>query len=50
MKKMYNTPKIDVQSVLTEKNLMLLGSPTGPQPGQAPAIHNVAPAVPGDNL
>lgn len=43
MKKQYNVPKTDVQSVSFGKGVMLLGSPTGPEPGQdtqeAPARH-----------
>jgi hypothetical protein len=32
MKKMYNTPKTETQPMLSDTSLMLLGSPTAPQP------------------
>ena len=50
MKKMYNTPIIEVTAVETARLMgdPLLGSGTAPE--TAPARRSVAPPVPGDNL
>ena len=49
MKKMYNTPKIDLVVMPEEALLAFQPSPQN-DPNAAPARHNVAPVVPGDNL
>ena len=47
MKKMYNTPKMEMQPMLADAHVMLLDSGSGPEP--APA-RSIGPSVPGDNL
>ena len=42
-KRMYTNPQTDVMAVQGEKGVLLLPSPTGPQPGSAPATRNDAP-------
>ena len=49
MKKMYNTPKMEMQPMLADAHVMLLDSNSGPEPAPAPA-RSVGPSVPGDNL
>ena len=48
-KKMYNTPKIEVEKVGSDIFVMTPPSP-GSEYNPAPARHSVAPPVPGDKL
>lgn len=48
MKKMYNTPIIEMQPMVADAHVMLLESGSALSP--APARHSVAPPVPGGSL
>ena len=51
MKKMYNTPKCEVEKVGSDMFVMTPPSPGSDyNPGGAPVRRNVAPPVPGDKL